>query len=94
MVTRMHSHAAELDRANQCQADYFRDELRCQIDLLNEHVQKCQAKLAVNSRRGQLDQVRHMQAQLLACVIERRKLLEMLTALTDRFPDDEIALAP
>ena len=68
------------------QADYFRDELHRQIDLLNEHVRKCHAKLAVDTRRGQVDQIRHAQAQLRQCAIERRKLLEMLAALTRRFP--------
>jgi len=68
------------------QADYFRDELHRQIDLLNEHVCKCHAKLAVNTSRAQVDQIRHMQAQLRQCAIERGELLEMLAALTRRFP--------
>jgi hypothetical protein len=68
------------------QADYFRDELHRQIDLLNEHVRKCHAKLAVNTSRAQVDQIRHMQAQLRQCAIERSELLEMLAALTRRFP--------
>lgn len=93
MVSHLHSHIAKLDRANHFQADYFRDELHRQIELLNKHVQGCQAKLATNSRRGQLDQVLLMQAQLRYCVVERRKLLEMLAALTRRFPADEIAVS-
>jgi hypothetical protein len=93
MITKLHSHAATSDRANHGQADYFRDELYRQIELLNEHVRKCQAKLAVNTRRGQVDQIRHMQAQHRQCVIERRKLLEMLAALNFRFPEVEVALA-
>jgi DNA repair exonuclease SbcCD ATPase subunit len=88
-----HSHALESDPANHRQAEYFRDELHHQIELLNDHVRKCQAKLAANTRRGQVDQIRHMQAQLRQCAIERRKLLEMLAALTRRFPDNEVALA-
>jgi hypothetical protein len=66
--------------------------LRRQIDLLNEHVRNCQVKLATNSQRGQVDQVRHLQTHLRNCAIERRKLLDMLAALTSRFPDEEIAL--
>ncbi|MCX6487815.1 MAG: hypothetical protein NT156_07550 [Mycobacterium sp.] len=93
MITKLYSDVAASDRANHHQADCFRDELHRQIDLLNEHVRKFQAKLAVNTRRGQVDQIRHMQAQLRQCAIERRKLLEMLAALTRRFPDNPVALA-
>jgi len=78
----------ESDRASHRQADYFRDELHRQVDLLDDRVRKCQAKLATNSRLGQVDQVRHVQAQLRNCAIERRRLLEMVAALTRRFPDE------
>ena len=92
-VTHLKSPAAESDSANHRQADYFRKELQLQIDLLDTHVRKCQAKLATYSQRGQVDQVRHMQSHLRNCAIERRELLDMLVALTHRFSDDEIALA-
>ena len=89
MVTHLPAHPVESDRASQCQADYFRGELHREVDLLNERVRRCQAKLATNARLGQVDQVRHMQAQLRNCAIERRKLTEMLAELTRRFPDDD-----
>lgn len=91
-LTHLDGQIVESDRTSHRQADYFCDELHRQIDLLNEQVRQRQARLAVNSRRGQLDQVRHMQAQLRDCAIERRKLLEMIAALTRRFPDNEVAL--
>jgi hypothetical protein len=90
--TYLNSHAAESDPANYRQAYYFRDELGRQIDLLEAHIRNCQSKLATNSQRGQVDQVRHMQSHLRNCAIERRTLLDMLAALTRRFTDDEIAL--
>jgi ribosomal protein L17 len=92
-VTHLKSHAAEPDSANHRQADYFRKELQTQIDQLDAHVRKCQAKLATYSQRGQVDQVRHMQSHLRNCAIERRELANMLDALARRFSDDEIALA-
>ena len=92
-VTHLKSFAAEPDSANYRQADYFRKELQLQIDQLDVHVRKCQAKLATYSQRGQVDQVRHMQSHLRNCAIERRELVDMLVALTHRFSDDEIALA-
>jgi hypothetical protein len=92
-VTHLKSYAAEPDSANYRQADYFRKELQLQIDQLDVHVRKCQAKLATYSQRGQVDQVRHMQSHLRNCAIERRELVDMLVALTHRFSDDEIALA-
>jgi hypothetical protein len=88
-----HSHAVESDPANHRQADYFRDELHRQIELLNEHVRKCQAKLAAHNHHHRIEQVRVVQRELRACAVERRKLLEMIAALTRRFPDDEVALA-
>jgi len=92
-VTHLKSYAAEPDSANYRQADYFRNELQLQIDQLDVHVRKCQAKLATYSQRGQVDQVRHMQSHLRNCAIERREVVDMLVALTRRFSDDEIALA-
>jgi len=91
--THLKSYAAEPDSANYRQADYFRNELQLQIDLLDVHVRKCQAKLATYSQRGQVDQVRHMQSHLRNCAVERREVVDMLVALTRRFSDDEIALA-
>jgi hypothetical protein len=70
------------------QADYFRVELCRQIDLLGERAAKLQAKLAVSSKRGQLDQVRLMQTQLRHCAVERRTILEMLAELSRCFPVD------
>ncbi|MEI7546179.1 MAG: hypothetical protein WCJ53_15305 [Mycobacteriaceae bacterium] len=83
------THAAQSDWGSYTQADYFRKELQRQIDQINEHARKCQTKLANNSRRGQTDQVRNLQAQLRSCAIERRKCLGMIAALTRRFPDRE-----
>jgi hypothetical protein len=91
--TYLKKYAAQSDWGNSSQADYFRNELQRQIDLINEHARKCQVHLENNSRRGQTEQVRHLQAQLRGCAIERRKCLEMLTALTHRFPDPEATLS-
>jgi len=91
-ITHINGHAAESDPANYRQGCYFRDELHRQLDLLEAHIRNCQAKLATVSQRGQVDQVHHMQSHLRNCAIERRTLLDMLAALTRRFPDDEIAL--
>ena len=81
-------HVAVLGLGDQRQADYFRDELCRQIDLLAERVARFQAKLAVSSKRGQLDQVRLMQTQLRHCAVERRIILEMLAELSRCFPAD------
>jgi len=93
MVSYLNSHVAASDQANRRQADYFRDELHRQIDLINERVAKCQAKLATDTRHRRIEQVRLVQGELRNCAIERRKLLEMIATLTHRFPDDEVALA-
>jgi hypothetical protein len=81
-------HVAVLGLGDRRQADYFRDELCRQIDLLAERVARLQAKLAVSSKRGQLDQVRLMQTQLRHCAVERRTILEMLAELSRCFPAD------
>ena len=93
MITHLHSHVAASDQANHRQADLFRDELHRQIDLINERVVKCQAKLATDTRHRRIEQVRLVQGELRNCAIERRKLLEMIATLTRRFPDEEAALA-
>lgn len=92
MVTHLNSHAAESDSANHRQAEYFREELRRQVDLLDAHFRNYQAKLATYSQRGQVDQVRRMQSHLRNGAIERRELVDMLAVLTRRFPDEGIAL--
>ena len=92
METHLKNHAAQSEWGNHSQSGYFRNELQRQIELINQHARKCQAKLTNNSRHGQTDQVRRLQAQLRSCAIERRKCLEMLDALTRRFPDPETTL--
>ena len=91
-VTHLNSHAAESDSANHRQAEYFREELHRKIGLLDAHIRNCQAKLATTSQRGQVDQVRRMQSHLRNGAVERRELVDMLAALTRRFPDEGIAL--
>ena len=93
MVSYLHSHVAASDQANRRQADYFCDELHREIDLINERVVKCQAKLATDTRHGRIEQVRLVQGELRNCAIERRKLVEMIDTLTRRFPDKEVAFA-
>ena len=93
MITHLHSHVATSDQANRRQADYFRDELQCQIGLINERVVKCQAKLATDTRHRRIEQVRLVQGELRNCAVERRKLMEMIATLTRRFPDEEVSLA-
>ena len=84
----VNNHVSDLGLGDRRQADYFRDELCRQIDLLGERAAKLQAKLAVSSKRGQLDQVRLTQTQLRHCAVERRTILEMLAELSRCFPAD------
>ena len=77
----MITHHAASDQANYRQADYFRDELHREIDLINERVAKCQAKLTTAVRHRRIEQVRLVQGELRNCAIERRKLVEMIMAL-------------
>lgn len=91
-VTHLNSHAAESDSANHRQAEYFREELRRQVDLLDANFRNYQAKLATYSQRGQVDQVRRMQSHLRNGAIERRELVDMLAVLTRRFPGEGLAL--
>ena len=93
MIAHLHSHVAASDQANRRQADYFCDELHREIDLINERVVKCQAKLATDTRHGRIEQVRLVQGELRNCAVERRKLVEMIATLTRRFPDKEVAFA-
>ena len=80
--------------ADHYQAKYFYDELHVQIELLNEQAEVFKQALAAYERRGEHRQAQRMQRELRLSAVERRKLIDMLSALTRRFPRDETAARP
>jgi hypothetical protein len=69
-------------------------ELRRQIELLNEQAEVFREALAAYIRRNELAQARRIQRELRLCAVERRKLIDMLSALTRRFPRDSAETRP
>ena len=80
--------------ADRWQARYFHDELHRQIELLNEQAEIFRQALATYIRRGEHRQAQRMQRELRLSAVERRKLIDMRSALTRRFPRDETAARP
>ena len=80
------SQAGQAREADGSQADIFRAELVQQIALLDEQAEQCRAALATYVKRGSRSQVERLQRELRLCAVERRKLTNMLDALTRRFP--------
>jgi hypothetical protein len=74
--------AAEADRR---QADYFCNELRRQIGLLDEESQKIRTTLADAERRGDRPHVYRSQHDLRATALEHAEVRHMLAALDRRF---------
>jgi hypothetical protein len=74
--------------ADRYQADYFRDELHRQIEDLNEQAEAFRTALAKHLRRSEIELTERIQRELRLMAVERRKLLDMLCALSRRFPRD------
>jgi hypothetical protein len=83
------SQAVVTREADHCQASYFYDELHRQIELLNEQAEVFHAALATYLRRGEHRQAERMQRELRLSAVERRKLIDMLSALNHRFLSDQ-----
>ncbi len=71
--------------ADHRQADYFRNELRRQIGLLDEQSHKIRTTLADAERRGDRPYVRRIQHALRATALEHETVRQMLAALDGRF---------
>jgi hypothetical protein len=80
--------------ADRRQAKYFYDELRRQIELLNEQADVCRAALASCLRRDELHRIRRIQDELQRNALERRRLVDMLSALNHRFGGPETEARP
>jgi hypothetical protein len=76
------------------QAKYFHDELHRQIELLNERADVCRAALATCLRRDEMHRVRGIQHELRRNALERRRLVDMVSALNHRFGRDETGTRP
>lgn len=82
-----HQHSVAAAREADClQAETFRADLHNEIDLLNEQSQVLKAALATYERRGELIQVRRIQRELRSALKTRRELIDMISALDQRFP--------
>lgn len=82
-----HQHSVAAAREADCfQAATFRADLHNEIDLLNEQSQVLKAALATYERRGELIQVRRIQRELRSALKTRRELIDMISALDQRFP--------
>jgi len=89
------SQAAAAREADRCQADYFRDELHHQIELLNEQSDTLRSALAAYERRREVNQkMRRIQYELRSAAITHGKLADMLAALDQRFPRRQTNLTP
>jgi hypothetical protein len=86
------SHQLAASREADClQAGNFSAELSNQVALLNEHSEVFKAALATYERRRELIQVRRIQRELRAALRTRRKLIDILGALDQRFPSGPCA---
>jgi hypothetical protein len=88
LITRSHNRADELGGGDRHQARYFENELRRQLDALGKQSAVLQAALARKSLMGQIGQVHRIQGELRACAIERRRLTDMISAISQRFPSN------
>ena len=75
-----------MDQAEHSQADVFGAGLLEQIALLDEQAEAGRAALASCVKRGSSSQVGRLQQELRRCAVERRRCMNMLDALTRRFP--------
>jgi len=83
-----HRKVAAIHGADQRQADYFRNELGRQIELLDEQSQKIRTTLEDAERRGDRPHVHRSQHALHMTALEHAKLRQMLAALDRRFAGD------
>ena len=74
-----------MHEADHRQADYFRNELRRQIGLLDAQSQKIRTTLADAERRGDRPHVHRSQHALRATALEHETVRQMLAALDRRF---------
>ena len=56
------------------------------MDLFEKRSDRLRVALANYERRGERTQVRRMQRELRSAAVTRRELLNMLTAIDERFP--------
>jgi CRP-like cAMP-binding protein len=81
----VHCKVAAMPEADHRQADYFREELGRQIELLDEQVQKIRAALERAEQRGDRPEVHRSQHELHVTAREHAKIRQMLAALDRRF---------
>ena len=84
---------ATLD-ADRRQAKVFGVELRRQIELLNEQAEVFRQALTTYIGRREFSQARRMQKELRLCAVERRSLIDMLSALCHRFSPEGAETGP
>lgn len=88
------SHVVATRDADRRQAAYFRVQLHGQIELLNEQTEVLKTALATFVRRGDRWQARRIQHDLRGCAVERRSIIDMLSALDKRFPSEATESRP
>ncbi|HRD11792.1 MAG TPA: hypothetical protein PLI79_08015 [Mycobacterium sp.] len=72
----------EPDRA---QASYSLPELQHQLALIDEELTTLRERLARCQRQHWTHQVKHLQQEVRQAAIQRRQILDMVTALSQRF---------
>lgn len=88
MTTEGFSVPAVSRAADQAQAGYFREQLRRELDALERQAEKLQAQLDEHSRCNRSLDAFRAQGDLRAVDTTRRSVVDMLSALTSRFPGD------
>ena len=85
-VTAVHrGHLSLAQESDRAQAAYFLDELQRHVTQLDEDVAKLQGLLALYQHRNQGIQVARIQRDLRQVALQRREILNMVTALSCRF---------
>jgi hypothetical protein len=74
--------------ADQEQANYFQDELHRELVVLNQRAEELRSQLAEHMRYNRTQDAAQVQNNLRSLTLTRRSVLDMLSALTNRFVDD------
>ena len=74
-----------VEESDRAQAAYFLDELQRQVTQLDEDSARLRELLSRYERRNLRGQVARVQRELRRAALERRELLNMVTALSGRF---------